>query len=101
MESNNNEKIVSLLIQVIRLLEEYENNWAKVMRDLLHNYVHLTHSENKKEAAELIRKSMLGGMGSLSDVVLHKDGIPPIEENDRLDTLLDDLYDECKRMQSH
>lgn len=96
--NHTNERVVTVLIQVLHLLNQYQLAWATVMKDLLNNYVNLTHSSTKKEAAELIMKSMLGGMGSLSDLVLHKEGAPLIEENEQLDALLDELYDECKKV---
>lgn len=101
METNREEKIVSLLVEVIHLLMHHQQErWAKVMKDLLNNYANLTHSKTKKEAAELIMKSMLGGMGSLSDVVLYKNGVLLTEENDKLEALLDELYVLCKRKQT-
>ena len=95
---DTSERLVVVLTQVVHLLNKHQPDWAEVMKNLLNNYVNLTHSSTKKEAAELIMKSMLGGMGSLSDLVLHKEGKPLIEENEQLDTLLDELYDECKKV---
>jgi len=100
MESNSNEKIIKLVEEVINLLQQNdEERWVEVMKNLLQNYIFLTHSKNKREAANLIMKVMLGGMGSLSDVVLHKNGKPLIEENNRLNKVLDELYEECKHVQ--
>jgi hypothetical protein len=99
MDLKKKDKIVNLLIPVIQLLARYEKDWSEVMRGLLDNYVNLTYSATKKEAALLIMKSMLGGMGSLSDLILYKDGKMLIEENDQLDDLLDELYVECKNLQ--
>jgi hypothetical protein len=100
MEPYGNEQIIQLLDQAIELLDKNDDRkWAELMRSLRHNYIYLNHSKDRKEAAFLIMKSMLGGMGSLSDVVLHKEGKPLIEENSVLDKVLDELYVECKRIQ--
>jgi hypothetical protein len=37
-------------------------------------------------------KKLYGGMGSFNDIVLHKNGIPLIRENDELDDLRHKLY---------
>jgi hypothetical protein len=42
-------------------------------------------------------KNLYGGMGSFNDVVLHKDGIPLIRENDKLDDLRHTLYKQLDR----
>ncbi len=39
--------------------------------------------------------AMYGGMGSLNDVVLYKDGQPLVEENIELDILRCELYHLC------
>ncbi len=39
--------------------------------------------------------SMYGGMGSLNDIVLYKNGQPLIAENDELDALRHRLYERC------
>jgi hypothetical protein len=95
---DTNDNLVGVLLKVIKLLEKHQLDWAEVMKGLLNNYVNLAYSGTKKEGAELIMESMLGGMGSLSDLVLYKDGKPLIEENEQLDALLDELYDECKKV---
>lgn len=97
MESNSNEQIVNLVEQVIILLSDNnEQEWAKFLRNALINF---NQSEDKAEAVTPIMKSMLGGMGTLSDVVLHKDKKPLIDENNKLYYLLNELYDECKKLQ--
>lgn len=40
-------------------------------------------------------KRLFGGMGTLNDIVLSKDGKPLIEENDRLEEFRDKLYSAC------
>jgi hypothetical protein len=39
-------------------------------------------------------KGLYGGMGSFNDIVLHKNGIPLIQENDELDGLRHMLYNQ-------
>ena len=96
MESNGNEKIVELLEQIINLLaDNNEEQWAEFLRNALNNFIS---SDGKKEAVVPITKAMLGGAGSLSDVVLHKDRKPLIKENNQLYNLLNGLYDECKKI---
>lgn len=41
-------------------------------------------------------KGLYGGMGSFNDIVLHKDGLPLIKENDELDNLRHILYNQLK-----
>ncbi|MNJ40289.1 DUF6966 domain-containing protein [Pseudomonas alkylphenolica] len=38
---------------------------------------------------------LYGGMGSINDIVLYRDGLPMIEENNELHVLLSKLYDCC------
>jgi hypothetical protein len=40
--------------------------------------------------------AMFGGMGSLNDVVLYKDGQPMVSENREFDSLRSRLYDLCR-----
>ena len=97
MESNSNEKIINLLDRAINLLATHnQEQWAGFLQNAKKNFVG---SDDKAQAVEPIIKSMLGGMGSLSDVVLHKNGKPLLDENNELYVLLNELYDECKSLQ--
>ncbi|WP_034950770.1 DUF6966 domain-containing protein [Erwinia oleae] len=40
-------------------------------------------------------KRLFGGMGTLNDIVLSKNGKPLLQENDRLEGLRDKLYTVC------
>jgi len=40
-------------------------------------------------------RMLLGGMGSLNDIVLSKNGVPLIEENNKLEALRRELYNNC------
>lgn len=96
MESNSNEKIRALLEQAINLLANNDQGqWADFLQNAKNNFIQ---SEDKKEAVIPIIKSMLGGAGSLSDVVLHKESKPLIAENNQLYTLLNELYEEFKKI---
>ncbi|MCD2356111.1 hypothetical protein LQK91_06695 [Pantoea sp. MHSD4] len=45
-------------------------------------------------------KMLLGGMGSLNDIVLSKEGVPLIEDNNKLEALRRDLYNICSSYKS-
>ncbi len=96
MESNSQDKIVALLDKVIELLKENGERtalwWADLMDELRDNYVNLTHSATKQDAANDIRRVMLGGMGSFTDFLLHKDGELLSEENHSLADLRSALF---------
>jgi hypothetical protein len=97
MEPGSKERLVVLTELTIALLEKNdEPRWAKLLKDLLEDYINLTHSKTKKEAVILIKETMLGGMGSLSDLILYKDDKPSSEETDKLKALLDGLFAECE-----
>jgi hypothetical protein len=51
---------------------------------------------SREEWKQLAREGLnfFGGMGSLNDIVLHKNGIPLLEENDKLDILRNEIYSE-------
>ena len=53
----------------------------------------------RKEVANKFIIIMRGGMGSFLDLVLHKNKKPLIHENNKLDELRHQLYDECKKLQ--
>jgi hypothetical protein len=100
VESNCDAKVIKIILvlleQVINLLASNgEEQWAGFLQNAKNN---LIEAKVKKDGVVPIVKSMLGGAGSLSDVVLHRDGKPLIEENNRLYDLLNELYDECQKI---
>jgi ribosome biogenesis GTPase A len=96
MEPNDNEKIRVLLENTIDLLDKNEaKNWSLFLKKELSNFLVAT---DKKEGVSLIIRSLTSGAGSLSDLVLHKDGKPLIDENNRLYDLLNELYEECNKI---
>ena len=95
MEPNGDEKIAVLLQRIINILAEHDRQeWSIYLTKTLRDYENLS---TRKQAVNNIMSAMLGGSGSLSDVVLHKNSKPLIKENDELYNLLNELYDECKK----
>lgn len=91
--------MIELLNELIKLLSENdEKEWVGKLRRLLFKY---SEPERKAELAMLIINLMSGGMGSLSDLVLQQAGKALIKENEKLDFLLDKLYEECKKYTDH
>ena len=90
--TDKNDKIIILLKESIKLLSENnQKRWAEGLTSLMRHYIE---SDNKQEAASLIKK-LYGGAGTLNDVVLHKNKRPLIEENNQLERVLNELYEEC------
>lgn len=86
-----------LLNELIYLLTaNNENRWLSILNNLRTKY---KDSSNKQEVASMIIQTMQGGMGSISDLVIQKDGKMLVEANDKLDKLLDNLYEACNRIQ--
>jgi len=92
MESNSkNEKIIKILQDIILLLEKYEElSWSEQLIRILKHYQ--TSHDITIFIAE-IKKTLTSGAGSLSDVVLYKDGRALITENNKLQDLLNRLYE--------
>lgn len=84
--------ITDLLGEIVSLfVSQNEIEWARSLKTLIAMF-----ENDPDEACRQIR-SLYGGMGSFSDVVLHDpDGIPLREENDALDRFRDELYDLCQ-----
>lgn len=57
-------------------------------------------SEIALEPVTTVRKilGMYGGMGSLNDLILYKNGQPLIKENNELDALRTQLYELCREI---
>lgn len=91
---HSGKKIRRLITQIISLLElDDDNYWLRYFKYVLKM---LDSENNQKEIIRSLSQIFKGGMGSFSDVVLHKNGIPLIEENNQLDTLKDQLFDACE-----
>lgn len=91
MESSS--EIVKIIDKIIPLLvyseEKFWLSYFQNLRDC---------SLAKQDELELCRSvlsAFQGGMGSLNDLVLHKDGVPLVDENNKLDSLKDELFEFC------
>lgn len=98
MERISDDKIIIIINKLIKLLKENDEKfWSNTLDNLLHQY---EISNSKPEVAKSCIKIMRGGMGSFLDLVLHKNGNPLIKENNQLDKLKHELYDECTKLQN-
>lgn len=86
----NSQKIEIILIKMAELLRIGERyDWADTFEKLSEQI-----SFDPFNTIIKIRSSY-GGMGSLNDIVLHKNGQPLTTENDEFDTLSTELYKLC------
>lgn len=84
---NEIENLESIIEKLIALFEEFNlKKWEKAYKNML-----LCLQEDPEYAKYQLRISF-GGMGSFNDLILHRDGIALIEENDYLNELRDKLY---------
>lgn len=81
------EIILARMAELFRIGEGYD--WANAIEKLREKIV-----TDPDETAYRIRISY-GGMGSLNDIVLHRNGQPLTTENDELDALRIELYKLC------
>ena len=82
-----NESLESIIEKLIALFEEFDlKNWEKAYSDML-----LCLKEDPEYAKYQLRINF-GGMWSFNDLILHRDGVPLIEENDYLNELRKQLY---------
>ena len=81
------EKVLARMAELFRTGERYE--WAKVFEKLQEQI-----ATDPVDTVLNIRHSY-GGMGSLNDIVLHKNGQPLVAENDEFDALNTKLYKLC------
>ena len=75
------------MAELLRIGELYD--WANAFEKL--------RKEIAIDPAETVYRIRIsyGGMGSLNDIVLHKNGRPLIAENNEFDALNTELYDLC------
>jgi len=85
---NDIEVILTRVIELLRI--GAFNDWAVALEKIKAGF------EFDPKYSSLKLLSMYGGMGSLNDVVLYRDGQPLISENNELDTLRSQLYELCK-----
>lgn len=92
MESTSS-KIRNVIKKIKPLLENAEENyWFQYFENVEEEFG----KKNNDEVIQSLRMIFKGGMGSFSDLVLHKNGIALVEENNELEKLKDDLYDLCE-----
>jgi hypothetical protein len=77
-------KTVTDIITILSLNDE--DSWAKIFEKLGFEL------DVDYESSIYSLKKLYGGMGSFNDIVLHKNGIPLIRENDELEDLRHKLY---------
>lgn len=98
MQCNCDENAIMIVDGMIALLNSNgEAEWANVLSKILDDY---KQQATKQYAALLFLKTMQGGMGSLLDLVLHKNKKPLIDENNKLDELRHALYEECMKIRN-
>jgi hypothetical protein len=82
--------ILERMVTLLRLSEDYD--WANAIENLREQI-----SIDPVEAVYRIR-SLYGGMGSLNDIVLYKNGQPFVAENNEFYAMKIELYDLCSEM---
>lgn len=83
-----NELLVSIERMVELLTVCNQHQWGLTLTSALNQ-------SSGSQNLERIILSLYGGMGSLNDVVLYKDGEPNLEINDEFDTLRTKVFDLC------
>ncbi len=84
------DKIKSTLEDIAMLLRKNGDNHSANNLDKLQNVADYDPDEVVRGA-----RMLLGGMGSLNDIVLSRNGVPLIEENNKLEALRRALYNNC------
>jgi hypothetical protein len=90
---SEHEKIKDILCTIHEILElGSEKDWCHKFYKLIKLWeMSESVSERKHVAREI--KSLYGGMGSLNDLIIYRDKIVALEENDQLDRLRSELFD--------
>lgn len=88
--------VLGILNRIISVLEESsEGHWLKTFDKISKNYETLTDDEKIVYRRKLLR--IYGGMGSFSDLVLYKNNKVLYKENNELDALRKDLFEELRK----
>lgn len=84
------ETVLTRMAELFQIGELYD--WANVLDEFANQF-----TVDPSNAILKIR-SLYGGMGSLNDIVLHKDGQPLVKENDEFDILSTELYELSRQL---
>ena len=88
--------ISDILNRIISVLaESSEGDWLRTLDEISRNYETLTDDEKVVYKRKLLR--IYGGMGSFSDLVLYKNNKVLYKENNELDALRKDLFEELRK----
>lgn len=86
-----NKRIEELLYGIQKILADSRcDDWADIFSRVIDSYHH------DPDSTRVQMRQLYGGMGSFNDLVLSSDGQPLIEENNRLDAMRKELYQEIK-----
>jgi hypothetical protein len=88
MKGKMEKEIREILLEIIELLEiTGEHGWASNLKRL--------YADNYSSRGDWLRKikSLFGGMGSFNDLVLVRNGVICIDENNKLSQLREQLYE--------
>lgn len=84
----------NILKSILEILKQNkEHFWCKKIDNLYKKSLTIQDIEKAHFISNI--EHLYGGMGSFSDLVLHRNGTPLIQENAQLDSLKNDLYSEC------
>lgn len=91
-QSSISESLKSAIQKMVDIFNRYQySNWAnrflKIQRTI--------EFDEPQGIREVL--SLYGGMGSLNDVVLHREGVPLVAENNELEELKTVLHELCVR----
>lgn len=86
----DNIKIKDTLYEMVSLLRLMgAEHWSAALQKAGQNI----ENDPLRTCAEII--SMYGGMGSINDIILYRDGQPLFEENNKFDALRSNLFKYC------
>jgi len=84
----NVERVLKKMAALLRI--GARNDWA----DALEKFSSEIANDPSATSASIL--AMYGGMGSLNDIILYKNGQPLTTENDEFDSLSSELYQLCR-----
>ncbi|WP_410457938.1 DUF6966 domain-containing protein [Pseudomonas fluorescens] len=87
----NTAELTAIMLRISELLRLGDRlDWATLLDEYRAELPHNTTDTLSKISL------LFGGMGSINDIVLYKNGQPMIKENNELDQLLSKLHDRCR-----